>query len=222
MTTGGAPKHPVIAFQDACLGYGAETVLEGVDLEIHAGDFVGLAGANGSGKTTLLRSMLGLLPLRGGTVERHLPPARLGYVPQSASLGAYFPLSVWEVAAMGAYGRLRPWRPFPGHERRRVDTALGRVGLARLGRTVFAHLSGGQRQRVLLARALTMEPVLLLLDEPFSGVDRESKASIAQQLVDLNRGSRMTIVLSSHDSEILDRTCGRVIRASNGGVQEPV
>ena len=222
MTRGDAREPPVIAFQDACLGYGAEPVLEGVDLEIHAGDFVGLAGANGSGKTTLLRSMLGLLPLRGGTVKRHLPPARLGYVPQGASLSAYFPLSVWEVAAMGAYGRLSPWRLFPGHERRRVDTALGRVGLARLGRTVFAHLSGGQRQRVLLARALTMEPVLLLLDEPFSGVDRESKASIAQQLVDLNRGSRMTIVLSSHDSEILDRTCGRVIRASNGGVQEPV
>ena len=215
------PAQPVIALEDACLGYGAEPVLEGVDLEIHAGDFVGLAGANGSGKTTLLRSMLGLLPLRGGRMRRHLPPRRLGYVPQNASLSVYFPLNVWEVAAMGAYGRVRPWRPFPGEERRRVDTALDRVGLARLGRAVFAHLSGGQRQRVLIARALTMEPVLLLLDEPFSAVDRDSKADIAQQLVDLNRGSRMTIVLSSHDSEILDRTCGRVVRASNGGVSEP-
>ncbi len=218
---GAAGEHPIIALQGACLGYGAEPVLEGVDLEIHAGDFVGLAGANGSGKTTLLRSMLGLLPLRGGRVERHFPRARLGYVPQNDSLSAYFPLSVWEVAAMGAYGRLRPWRLFPGDERRRVDTALERVGLARLGRTAFAHLSGGQRQRVLIARALTMEPVLLLLDEPFSGVDRDSKADIAQQLVDLNRGSRMTIVLSSHDGEILDQACGRVIRASNGGLQEP-
>ncbi|MDE0031581.1 MAG: metal ABC transporter ATP-binding protein [Deltaproteobacteria bacterium] len=218
---GDALEHPVIALQDASLGYGAEPVLEGVDLQIHAGDFVGLSGANGSGKTTLLRSMLGLLPLRGGRVERHLPRARLGYVPQSASLSAYFPLSVWEVAAMGAYGRLRPWRLFPGEERRRVDTALDRVGLARLGRTAFAHLSGGQRQRALIARALTMEPALLLLDEPFSGVDRDSKASIAQQLVDLNHGSQVTIVLCSHDSEILDWTCERVIRVSNGGVHEP-
>ncbi len=221
MIKGAAPAHPVIALHGACLGYGAEPVLEGVDLEIHAGDFVGLAGANGSGKTTLLRSMLGLLPLRGGRVERHLARTRLGYVPQNDSLSAYFPLSVWEVAAMGAYGRLRPWRLFSGDERRRVDRALDRVGLGRLGRTVFAHLSGGQRQRALIARALTMEPALLLLDEPFSGVDRDSKADIAQQLVDLNHGSRMTIVLSSHDGEILDRTCGRVIRASNGGLQEP-
>ncbi len=221
MTTGATGERPLIALQGACLGYGAEPVLEGVDLEIHAGDFVGLAGANGSGKTTLLRSMLGLLPLRGGRVEGHFPRARLGYVPQNDSLSAWFPLSVWEVAAMGAYGRLRPWQLFPGDERRRVDTALERVGLGPLGRTVFAHLSGGQRQRALIARALTVEPVLLLLDEPFSGVDRESRGDIAQQLVDLNQGSRMTIVLSSHDGEMLDWACKRVIRVSNGGVQQP-
>ena len=210
----------MITLRHARLGYGAETVLDDVHLRIDAGEFVGLAGANGSGKTTLLRSMLGLLPPRGGSVEQHVPRARLGYVPQQASLDAYFPLSVWEVAAMGAYGRLPPWRRFSGHERQRVDSALEQVGLGRLRRAVFSHLSGGQRQRALIARALTVDPALLLLDEPFAGVDRKAREDIARQLTGLNRGSRMTVVLSSHDSEILDWTCGRVLRVSNGGVHE--
>ena len=97
-----------MALREAALGYGAETVLDDVHLRIDAGEFVGLAGANGSGKTTLLRSMLGLLPLRGGSLERQVPRARLGYVPQQASLDAYFPLSVRDVVAMG---RLRPAAP---------------------------------------------------------------------------------------------------------------
>lgn len=221
MTAGGTPARPVLELRHASLGYGAETVLDDVDLRIDSSEFVGLAGANGSGKTTLLRSMLGLLPPRAGSVERHLPRARLGYVPQHASLDTYFPLTVWEVAAMGAYGRLLPWRRFSGHERQRVDAALERVGLAPLRRAVFFHLSGGQRQRALIARALTVDPALLILDEPFAGVDRNAREDIARQLVDLNRGSRMTIVLSSHDSEILDWTCGRVLRLSSGRVREP-
>ncbi len=225
MTECDTRERPVLALQHACLGYGAETVLDDVHLRIDTGEFVGLAGANGTGKTTLLRSMLGLLPLRGGRVERHLPRARLGYVPQSVSLDAYFPLSVWEVAAMGAYGRLRPWRRFSGHERSRVDTALEQVGLAQLRRAVFFHLSGGQRQRALIARALTVDPALLLLDEPFSGVDRDAREDIAQQLGDINRRSRLAIVISSHDSGMLERSCERVIRLSKGralgGLREP-
>ncbi len=219
MIAGAASARPLLALQRARLGYGGETVLDHVHVRIDAGEFVGLTGANGSGKTTLLRSMLGLLPLHGGSVEReNLPPARLGYVPQQLSLDAWFPLSVWEVAAMGAYGRLRPWRRFPRHERQRVDAALEQVGLASLRRVLFFHLSGGQRQRVLMARALTVEPSLLLLDEPFAGVDRAAREDIAQRLGAINRRSRLAIVLCSHDSELLARACGRVIHVSDGRV----
>ena len=218
MTANDSPERPLLALQQACLGYGAETVLDDVHLRIDAGEFVGLAGANGSGKTTLLRSMLGLLPPCGGSVERHLPRARLGYVPQHASLDAYFPLSVWEVAAMGAYGRMRPWRPFPPGERRRVEGALVQVGLVHLTRAVFFHLSGGQRQRALIARALAVDPALLLLDEPFAGVDRDAREDIARQLEEINRRSRLAIVICSHDGDLLARSCGRVIRVSEGRV----
>ena len=219
MNPGGArDQPPVIALRQARLGYGAGTVLDDVQLRIDSGEFVGLAGANGSGKTTLLRSMLDLLPLRGGRIERRIPRNRLGYVPQSTSLDAYFPLSVWEVAAMGAYGRLRPWQRFSARERSGVDAALEQVGLNQSSRALFFHLSGGQRQRALIARALTVEPALLLLDEPFAGVDRDAREDIAKRLVDINRRSELSIVLSSHDAGILDSACDRVIRLSAGRV----
>lgn len=224
MTAGELSEPPLFALRHACLGYGAEPVLDDVHLRIDAGEFIGLAGPNGSGKTTLLRSMLGLLPLQSGRVESHLPRARLGYVPQHASLDAYFPLSVWEVAAMGAYGRVRPWRLFSRSERERVDTALVQVGLAHLMRAVFFHLSGGQRQRTLIARALTVDPALLLLDEPFAGVDRDAREDIACRLQEINQRSRLAVVICSHDDDLLARFCHRVIQVADervhGGVHE--
>lgn len=220
MTPDGVRGLPVIELRGASLGYDGETVLRGVDLEIHAGEFVGLSGANGSGKTTLLRSMLGFLPLLGGRAGRAVPPSRIGYVPQGATLDPYFPLSADEVVAMGAYGRLHPLQRFPRGERKRVEAALERVGLAHLGRAAFFELSGGQRQRVLVARALNQDPELLLLDEPFSGLDRDSREAVLQGLVLINRQARVTVVLSSHDRDLLDRGGGRVVRLADGCVHD--
>ena len=140
VTAEAPPGRPLLALREASLGYSAETVLDGVDLEIHAGDFVGLSGPNGSGKTTLLRSLLGLLPLRAGRTECRVTRSRLGYVPQSISLDSYFPLSVREVVSMAAYGRLRPWQPFPGRERKRAGEALEQVGLAHLARAACSSI----------------------------------------------------------------------------------
>ena len=220
MTPDGVRGLPVIELRGASLGYDGETVLRGVDLEVHAGEFVGLSGANGSGKTTLLRSMLGFLPLLGGRAGRAVPPSRIGYVPQGATLDPYFPLSADEVVAMGAYGRIHPLQRFPRGERKRVEAALERVGLAHLGRAAFFELSGGQRQRVLVARALNQDPELLLLDEPFSGLDRDSREAVLQGLVLINRQARVTVVLSSHDSDLLDRGDGRVVRLADGRVHD--
>lgn len=220
MTPDGVRGLPVIELRGASLGYDGETVLRGVDLEVHAGEFVGISGANGSGKTTLLRSMLGFLPLLGGRAGRAVPPSRIGYVPQGATLDPYFPLSADEVVAMGAYGRLHPLQRFPRGERKRVEAALERVGLAHLGRAAFFELSGGQRQRVLVARALNQDPALLLLDEPFSGLDRDSREAVLQGLVLINRQARVTVVLSSHDNDLLDRGGGRLVRLADGRVHD--
>lgn len=209
-------QAPIIAFREASVGYEARAVLDEVDLEIHAGDFVGLAGANGSGKTTLLKSMLGMLPLRRGSIETNFPLHSLGYVPQSTTLDAYFPLSVGEVVAMGAYGRVHPLKRFPRTERVRVNAVLEQVGLAHLRRTGFFNLSGGQQQRVLIARALAVDPVLLLLDEPLSGVDQESRRAIVEVLTQINREQNLAIVISSHDEEILEQNCKSVVLVSGG------
>jgi len=208
--------NPILELREACLGYPSEAVLNEVNLQIHAGDFVGLAGANGSGKTTLLKSMLGMLPLRSGSMERNFALANLGYVPQTSSLDSYFPLSVDEVVAMGTYGRVNALTRFPKRERTQVAGVLEQVGLAHLARTAFFHLSGGQQQRVLIARALVVDPVLLLLDEPLSGVDQESRKAIVDLLTRINREGSLAIVISSHDRQILEQGCQRVILVSDG------
>lgn len=211
-----ASNDTIMELRAVSVGYEARAVLDEVSLRIHAGDFVGLAGANGSGKTTLLKSMLGVLPLRRGTIETNFSRAHLGYVPQTSSLDSYFPLSVGEVVAMGAYGRIHPLQRFPHAEKMRVHTILERVGLAHLARMRFFNLSGGQQQRVLIARALVVDPVLLLLDEPLSGVDQESRKAIVEVLTRINREQDLAIVISSHDEEMLEQSCKRLVLVSGG------
>jgi len=211
-----ASDDPLLELCEASLGYESEAVLTGVNLQIRAGDFVGLAGANGSGKTTLLKSMMGMLPPRSGVVERKFAPARLGYVPQISSLDAYFPLNVDEVVAMGVYGRVRPFKKFPKREKVRVAEVLEQVGLAGSARAAFSHLSGGQQQRVLIARALVVDPLLMLLDEPLSGVDQESRKAIVNLLITINQEKGLAFVISSHEQQILEQGCQRVILVSDG------
>ena len=179
----------------ANLGYRRRhPVLAGVELELRAGEFVGLEGPNGSGKSTLLRTLLGLLPPLTGELER--APVRIGYVPQRERLDILFPLSVREVVELGARRR-------PGPER--VLAALEAVGLGAEARAPFSRLSGGQRQRVLLARALVSEPELLALDEPTVGVDEESLERIESVLA-TQHAAGTTLVLVSHDAALLRRS----------------
>jgi len=216
--SGPEPDRPIMELRHVSVGYGPATVLDDVNLKIHAGDFVGLAGSNGSGKTTLFRSMLGVLPLRSGAIDRSFAPANLGYVPQTSSLDSYFPVSVAEVVAMGAYGRVRPLKRFPRVERSRVRAVLTQVGLVHLARMPFFELSGGQQQRVLIARALAVDPLLLLLDEPLSGVDQESREAVVGLLMEINRRTGLAVVISSHDGTVLEKSCRTIIRVSGGRV----
>lgn len=207
----------LLAVHDAAFGYGREPVLEHVELEVRAGDFLGIAGANGSGKTTLLRGLLGLLEPMNGSIERHT--RALGYVPQRETLDPIYPLCVQEVVDMGAYGRLRGLRRPSAADRRRAAEALERVGLHDRRRARFASLSGGQRQRVLIARALVMGPEILLLDEPTSGVDAQAEETILVLLRELVRDGVAVLLVSHHlatlreeVSELLWIEAGRVER----------
>jgi ABC-type Mn2+/Zn2+ transport system ATPase subunit len=207
-----------MSLQNAKMGYDSEPVLEHVDLTIGAGDLIGLAGPNGSGKTTLFRTMLGLLPILDGALTRGCPLENFGYVPQNAALDPQFPLSVGEVVEMGAYGRVRPFEFFPAEERKRIGDALDQVGLRQLATKSFFALSGGQKQRVLIARALMVLPKMMILDEPLSGVDEDSRKSINGLLVELAKRQGLAILFSSHDLAMARRVADRLLRVGEGRI----
>jgi ABC-type Mn2+/Zn2+ transport system ATPase subunit len=177
-----------------------------------------MAGPNGSGKTTLFRSILGLLPILDGTISRACALSSFGYVPQSAALDPQFPLSAAEVVEMGAYGRVRPYQVLPNGEKARIVEVLQQVGLPQLAQRSFFSLSGGQKQRMLIARALMIDPKIMILDEPLSGVDEESRRSIAQLLFNLTREKKIAVFFSSHDLEMVQRLADEIVRVGKGEV----
>ena len=176
-------------------GYGRTPAIEDVSFEVDAGQRVALLGPNGGGKTTLLRALLGeLRPMRGSVEVR----GRAATVPQTERSRLDFPVSALDVALMGALPRL-PWWRRPSHDDREAAHAgLERVGVADCARDTFGDLSGGQRQRVLIARGLVQDAQLLLLDEPFSGLDvpaARGLETLISELADEGRG----IVIATHD-----------------------
>ena len=204
-----------LRYAGADIGYHGTPVLTGVDLELAAGQRLVLVGPNGAGKSTLIRSVLGLAPVLAGTaIVLGRAPVRArpltGYVPQTGALDPDFPVTAAQVVMMGRYRRIGWWRPARAADRAAVRAALDRVGLADRAGQHFGILSGGQRQRVLLARAIAAEPRLLLLDEPFNGVDVVSQEAILAVLRELSAAGT-ALVVSTHDlhvaRDLADQVC---------------
>jgi ABC-type Mn2+/Zn2+ transport system ATPase subunit len=176
------------------VGYGRGPVLENVSFSLEPGERISVLGPNGGGKSTLFRALLGELEPTRGTIRA----AALGYVPQTERSRLDYPVSALDVALMGTLSRL-PWWRRPGHaDRELARAALERVGLAPLAREQFGRLSGGQRQRALVARALVQDAPVLLLDEPFTGVDRPSGELLERLLAELAAEGRGLLV-ATHD-----------------------
>jgi manganese/iron transport system ATP-binding protein len=198
--------EPALHYAGVNVGYHGTPVLTHIDLELNPGQRLALVGPNGAGKSTLIKSVLGLVPILGGsaTVLGTSPAAargRAGYVPQTDALDADFPVSARQVVMMGRYRQIGWWRPIRTADRTAVADALERVGLADRAGHRFGTLSGGQRQRVMLARAIAAEPRLLLLDEPFNGVDAVSQDAIVRVLLELTANGT-ALVLSTHDLSV--------------------
>jgi manganese/iron transport system ATP-binding protein/manganese/zinc/iron transport system ATP- binding protein len=192
-----AATRPLLAADGVDAGYDGAPVLREVTFAARPGDRIAVLGPNGGGKTTLFRVLSGELPPMAGTLAL---PARCAIVPQTERSRLDFPVSAVDVALMGAVARL-PWWRRPGRaERRRARAALQRVGLGGLEDRTFGDLSGGQRQRVLVARALMQDAPVLLLDEPFTGLDAASAELLEGLLGDLAAGGR-ALLIATHDVE---------------------
>lgn len=196
---------PLIKFESANLGYPGRPVLSDVNFAVDRGAFIGIFGPNGSGKTTILKTILGLLaPLEGALrFDGGARRPRLGYVPQKERLDSIFPLSVFEVAAMGTYRKFEPIRGLRGTEKSRlIRDCLRTCGALDLQGRRYGDLSGGQRQRVLIARALAAEPELLALDEPMAGVDISTQAALLELLQGVKKAGELTVLMVSHRIQV--------------------
>ncbi|MEC4014761.1 metal ABC transporter ATP-binding protein [Streptomyces sp. H27-D2] len=218
-----ALPEPVISLRDAAVTLGSRPVLRGVDLTVRGGEVVALLGANGSGKSTAVRSVVGQVPLNSGELELFGTPlrrfrdwARIGYVPQRTTAASGVPATVREVVSSGRLARTKLGLPRKA-DRAAVDRALELVGLADRSRDSVNALSGGQHQRVLIARALAVEPELLIMDEPMAGVDLASQEVLAEALRrQVARG--VTVLLVLHELGALEPLIDRAVVLRDGCV----
>lgn len=196
----------IIEISKLNFGYQREKVLEDISLVVREGDFLGLIGQNGSGKSTLLKLILGLLKpskgevlLFGQKAERFKDWSKIGYVAQQGSFSSNgFPVTVGEVLTM------------TGASAKEIERSLALSSLGTKKTHLLSELSGGQQQRVFIARALLGNPKLLILDEPTVGVDGGAQAKFYELLRRLNQEKKLTIILVSHELDVVAKEVGQV------------
>ncbi|MCL4395739.1 MAG: ABC transporter ATP-binding protein [Chloroflexi bacterium] len=208
-----APAH--LEVDGIAVSYDGKPVLSDVSFQVPHGTRVAVVGPNGAGKSTLFKALVGLLPLRQGRIMIHgLPLGHhldcVAYVPQREEVDWNFPVSVSDVVMMGRYGQLG-WLKRPAkRDTAIVARSLAQMGLADLASRPIGELSGGQQQRVFLARALAQEPHILLMDEPFTGVDASTQEATLG-LLDQLKVQRVTVMVSTHDLNLASARFDRVL-----------
>ena len=205
-----ATKPPVLVTENLDLGYDAATILENVNLTVAPGAALALIGANGSGKSTLLKGILGMCRVTG--VLRCVN--NIGYVPQHQDIDPSFPVTAQGVVAMGLSATTPWWRRVDSNK---ISSALARVNLEQKATERFGSLSGGQRQRVLIARSIVTNPALMLLDEPFNGLDTTSRDVLVRVLTELKQQGT-GVVVSTHDYSLAEQLCEQTAVFADGHV----
>ena len=207
-----------LAVHDVTVVYrNGNRALDGASFEVPKGSITALVGINGSGKSTLFKALMGFVPLAGGkisimgmNVSEALRQNLVAYVPQSEEIDWAFPVLVEDVVMMGRYGRMNFLRMTRPQDRVAVDEALARVGMQDFRKRQIGELSGGQKKRVFLARALAQEGQVILLDEPFTGVDVTTERQIIELLKDLRAEGRVMLV-STHNLGSVPEFCDRAV-----------
>ena len=209
-----------LELEHVSVGYNGHEVLHDVTFQVPHGAQVAVVGPNGAGKSTMFKALVGLLPLRHGRVLIHgLPLGHhhdcVAYVPQREEVDWRFPVTVNDVVMMGRYGHLG-WLKWPeAQDRAVVARTLDQMGIGELADQPIGELSGGQQQRVFLARALAQDPHILLMDEPFAGVDVPTQEATLDLLSSL-KSQQVTVMVSMHDLNLAAARFERVLLLNHG------
>lgn len=188
----------IIEFKSAKLSYGKRGVFDSLSLDIYEGDFLGIIGPNGSGKTTILRSIMGLLKPQQGQIIRD-KSLRFGYCMQRQLIDVLFPFTVFEIVMMARTKIIGSLKMPSRIDREKVLKAIEIVGISNWIQERFYNLSGGQKQRVLIARALSLKPNFLILDEPTTDLDVKAKREILDLIRTLHQNQKLTVALVTHE-----------------------
>lgn len=210
-------KSVAIAISDVTVRYHEKTVLYDATASVSTGSICGLVGMNGAGKSTLFKSIMATVPLEKGkvvlagkSVKQAQKEGIVAYVPQTEAIDWNFPVSVRDVVMMGRYGFMNVLRMSTQRDHDAVAKALERVHLTELADRQIGQLSGGQRKRVFVARALAQGATILLLDEPFAGVDAKTEASLVELLRELQK-QNVTTLIAAHDLNTIGSYCDHII-----------
>jgi len=190
-------------FRNVTVRYGSRTVLHDISFQIPHGARLAVVGPNGAGKSTLFKALVGLLPIDSGEILIHSQPIGshvdcVAYIPQREEVDWKFPVTVRDVVTMGRYGKLGWLRQPDSVDKRIIQQSIADLGITVLADRSIQELSGGQQQRVFLARAIAQEPHILLMDEPFNGVDVATQETTLRLLDDM-RDKSVTVMVSTHD-----------------------
>ncbi|MBM3283735.1 metal ABC transporter ATP-binding protein [Candidatus Gottesmanbacteria bacterium] len=209
----------IIEVKNLSVRYGVSTALQNVSCQIEQGDFVGLVGPNGGGKTTLAKTILGLLSLHEGKISLFGQDSakfgewqKIGYLPQKhTSINPLFPASVGEVVSLGLLSAKKRPKNITTSDWQEIDALLKDIGIIALKGQLISELSGGQQQKVMLARALVSKPEILILDEPSTALDPNSRKQFFARLEKLNKETKTTIILITHDTGYIGKYANKLL-----------
>jgi ABC-type Mn2+/Zn2+ transport system ATPase subunit len=206
-----------IDIENVTVAYHSKVALHSASLQLQAGSICGLVGMNGAGKSTLFKAIMGFVkPINGRVLVTGLPISQaqkrnlVAYVPQSEEVDWNFPVNVQDVVMMGRYGYMNFLRRSRSLDKQIVKESLERVEMSELGDRQIGELSGGQRKRAFFARALAQQGSVLLLDEPFAGVDIKTEKMMINLLIELRQAGH-TILISTHDLASITTFCDQVV-----------
>lgn len=208
----------VLSASHVSINYGSVVAVDDATFNVNEGDYFCIAGSNGSGKSTLLKGIIGLAPIKSGHLHVNLPKEQISYLSQTNRADRDFPATVWEIILSGTQksGKKIPF--YTKDDKRRAEESMIKLGMEKFKNTRIGNLSGGQQQRVLLARALCKSPKLMLLDEPFAGLDSAISEELYELYKGLNKNHDVTIIMASHDYQAIGNFASRVMLMNNSHV----